>query len=108
MERTAIMRAEVKADCYTGENHDQISNYFNVYCEGDKQDSNDTDDIIIKCAELPPGATIEVQYPCCPDCGIPREDKFEFLEGGRAKIIGHAEHCECGFDWQNWVAEQYA
>lgn len=107
MQRHTIMRAEVKVDCYGGDSCDQLTPYFDMYCEGDMDSDNVTDDIVIKLSELPPGATVEVKYPCCPECGLPREEKFEFLDG-RYTIAGFKEACSCGFDWLEWTLDRYS
>ena len=100
-----IMRAEVKVDCYSGETCDKHRKYFNIFCDGDMQDDDSSEKkLIIKLAELPPGAVVTVSYPCCPECGIPREDKFS----SSMKIIGHKDKCDCGFDWVNWTEAEYA
>lgn len=98
------MQTEVKADVY-GE---EVRKMFNTFCDGDMQDDDHTDDIIIKLTDLPPGAKITVEYPCCPDCGLQREDLYKHLEGGRLEIVGHANNCECGFDWNEWVELMYS
>lgn len=103
-----IMQTEVKADVYGGPNCDEVSTYFNTYCDGDMQDDDHTDDIIIQVKDLPPGAKITVEYPCCPSCGIPRGDVLELKPGGVREIVGHENMCECGFDWKIWVEEQYS
>lgn len=109
---TPVMTAEVVADCYSGDNCNESKNYFNIYCEGDKQDGTDRDDIVIEVDTLPPGTKISVEYPICPDCGLPRQDMLEPSENGEGKvswrIVGHESPCECGFDWDNWVLEKYS
>lgn len=98
-----MFTAEVKADCYGGPEFDEVTTYFEGYSEGDKESSSDTGDIIFKVSELPPGACIIVEYPQCPECGL---ERFEKIEGN--KIVGFANHCECGFDWDNWVLDNYS
>lgn len=102
------MESEVVADVYGGENCDEVTTYFKTYCDGDKESDTHNDDIILELRTLPPGAKIKVEYPCCPSCGMPRMDKMEMLPGGHMNVIGHEEKCECGFDWENWVLEQYS
>lgn len=102
------MHTEVVADCYGGETCDQASTKFRSYCDGDKDSYEHTDDIVIRLAELPAGAVISVSYPCCPECGSPREDEMESLGNGRMKIAGHKAECQCGFDWNNWILGQYS
>lgn len=103
-----VMRSEVKTDVYGGENCDEHENYFETYSDGDKQSEDHKDDLIIKLSDLPAGSIISVQYPSCPECDLPRYDKFEHLDGGVMKIVGHEEKCECGFDWLNWIEMQYS
>lgn len=91
-----VMRTEVIADCYGGDTCDQMDS------------DTHREDITIRLADLPAGAVVSVSYPCCPECGSPREDEMESLGGGRMKIIGHKVGCHCGFDWNNWIAEQYS
>jgi hypothetical protein len=103
----AIMTAEVKVDCYAGKDCDQQRKFFSVCCDGEEEDSLNDKKLVINLADLPPGALITVNYPCCPDCGLPREDKMRNRRGAY-KIIGHAAKCSCGFDWLNWVEAEYA
>lgn len=103
-----IMQGEVKADVYSGENCDEITTYFNTYCEGDQDSDEHKDDIVIKHNELPPGATILVQYPCCPECDLPRQEIFKHLDGGRMEIVGFENICECGFNWIEWGYDEYS
>lgn len=107
MERHTIMRAEVKADCYAGKDCDQVQTFFELYCDGDRDSDESYKDITIRLRELPPGATVEVKYPNCPQCGIPREDLFKSTRSGM-KIVGHKPTCCCGFNWEEWVLEQYS
>jgi len=102
------MRTVVETDIYYGDSCNEHKNHFTTYCDGDMSSDTHTDDIVVKLGDLPAGATISVQYPTCPNCDLAREDTFEHLKGGRMKIIGHAEKCDCGFDWLNWIEEQYS
>lgn len=103
-----VMHAEVKADVYGGENLDQVTKHFEIFCDGDMDSDSNERDIVIKLADLPPGAKISVEYPCCPECGSAREDEFERLQGASLRIIGHKSKCGCGFDWEEWVQNEYS
>ena len=107
MERQTMMWSEVKADCYGGDTFDQVEPFFETFCIGDKESDSHHDDIVIRLSDLPPGTTIRVDYPCCPSCGIPREETREFIDG-KWKITGHRDFCSCGFFWLPWVEEHYA
>ena len=109
MQYHQIMTAEVKLDCYAGETCDQKRKFFNIFCDGDMQDDDTSEkQIIIKLADLPAGAKISVEYPVCPKCGMPREDKFKFGKGGTMRTIGHNATCECSFNWTEWEDNEYA
>lgn len=103
-----VMRAEVKADVYGGDECDQVTKQFEIYCDGDMDSDTNTEDIVIKLADLPPGTKISVEYPCCPECSLPREDIFKQIGGGALKIVGHKSKCQCGFDWDEWVQNEYS
>ena len=103
-----VMRSEVKADVYGGEQCDQVTKHFETYCDGDMGSDTHTEDIVIKLSDLPPGAKISVEYPCCPKCSLPRSDEFERLDGGSLRIIGHKSTCDCGFDWDEWVQSEFS
>ena len=108
-ETQRIMETEVVADCYSGPNCDEVKKYFHTHCVGDMESERHTDDITIPLNDLPIGAKIKVEYPCCPVCSHPREDIFEHMPGGVLQIVGHANECDvCGFDWERWELEQYS
>jgi hypothetical protein len=90
VEITTTMTAELKVDCYDGPNSDQHKKYWNVYCEGDKQDDEATDPLTLTLEQFPPGTKITVEEPHCPMCWMT------------------PHYCECGFDWKTWVEEQYS
>jgi hypothetical protein len=90
LEYEEIMRAELKVDVYDGPNCDQHKKYWNAYAEGDKQDDDFSEDINLSLKQFPPGTKIVVSVPLCPECYL------------------SAELCDCGFDWKNWVEEQYS
>lgn len=103
-----MMMTKVEADVYSGEHCDEVSKHFMTHCKDEMDEDAHTDDIIISLKDLPAGAQIIVEYPCCPDCGIARLDTFKHDECGRSEIIGHDSKCDCGFDWNNWVLDTYA
>jgi len=94
-----IMTAELKVDCYCGENADEHTKYWNGYCAGDKQDDDFKEPIILDVALLPPGTKVIVKEPACPKCG-------EVY--GNCMVRGYGNENECDFDWKNWAEEQYS
>lgn len=83
------MRAELKTDIYNGKNCDEHKNYWNVYAEGDKQDDNVSEDLTLALS-LPVGTKVIVMAPECPRCHLTQED------------------CGCGFNWKEWIEEEYS
>lgn len=108
MKYQTVMAAEVKVDCYSGDNFDQQHKYFDMYCDGDMEGGPAiSDQIIIDLASLPAGARLSVEYPCCPECGEARGDSMQFKDGVW-EIIGHHDKCGCGFDWVKWAQDEYS
>lgn len=86
-----IMRAELKVNCYDGDNCDQHKKYWNSFAEGDKQDDDMSEkDLTLNLDQFPPGTKVVISVPECPECEM------------------DVESCDCGFDWKNWVEEQYS
>ena len=91
MERIEIMWAELRVDCYDGPNFDEHRKHWNVVSEGDMGDDDlDEPTLILDLNHFPPGTRVVVSVPECPECNIA------------------PEACDCGFDWKNWVEEQYS
>lgn len=91
MEMTEVMRAELRVDCYDGPSCDQHRKYWNAYAEGDMQDDDMSEkELTLNLDHFPPGTKVVVTVPECPECDM------------------DVESCDCGFDWKNWVAEQYS
>lgn len=88
------MRAELKVDCYGGESCEEHERHWWMYAEGDRDSDRSADPLVLDIKYFPPGTKVTVEFPVCPDCGL---------------HAGHdADTCDCGFDWKNWVEEQYA
>jgi len=107
IQHRTIMRAEVTPDVYAGNSFNEVKNRFTVSSDGDMKSSTNSNDIVLQCKQLPPGTRITVNYPCCPGCGTARKDKTEFIDGLH-QIVGHVDKCDCGFDWNEWVLDQYS
>lgn len=87
---TAAAWAEVRVNCYKGENCDEHENYWNSFWEGDKQDDDHEDPIVLDAKTLPPGTKVTIEFPLCPKCYMSQEC------------------CNCGFDWHNWAEEEFS
>lgn len=85
---------EMKPDLYEGDPvGSEIKPRFECFCEGDMQ-SDFEETVSFSAKDFPPGTKITVELPCCPECGQDVET---------CKELG-----DCDFDWDNWVAGEYA
>jgi hypothetical protein len=84
------MWAELQVDVYDGPNCDQHRKYWNAYTDGDMQDDNFEGDLVLSLKNYPHGTKVTISIPECPKC-------YETTDT-----------CNCGFDWKNWVEEQYS
>ena len=87
--RQEIMRAELKVDIYCGKECNEHENYWNVYCEGDKDDVDEINDLILP-INMPIGSKVIITAPICPECDCFQED------------------CDCSFNWKEWIENQYS
>ncbi len=92
MEYNAIMWGKLKVSVYEGKRCDEHRLYWNIYSEGNKQDENLNlgETMKLFTENFPPGTKIVISIPVCPKC----EDT--------------CENCSWGFDWYNWVEEEYS
>ena len=90
---TEVLRAEVKVDCYAGDDCDTHEKYFNCYAEGDKQDDDSREPLVIDLRHFPAGTRISVQEPVCPECQMSASCCIEFKQ--------------CSFDWREWAEGRY-
>lgn len=86
--------AEVKVDIYAGECCQDHKPYIEAFVDGDRE-SDSLPQLLIDAKRWPPGTKIKIEVPCCPECGLDAEFKNE------------SGNCECGFNWVEWVEEQY-
>lgn len=89
------MWAEQKPDVYAGEKCDEHEAQWDMFCDGDK-DGDVGKTINLLASKFPAGTKVVVSYPVCPKCD---ELTADFAQD---------EKCPCGFDWHNWVDEQYS
>ena len=101
--RQATMWAEMKPDLYGGKTCDKEVPRWEVYADGDK-DSDTTRSIALAARCFPPGTRITIEEPCCPQCGETRAPIYPYPKRGPL----YAGKCQCGFDWDDWVAQQYS
>lgn len=93
LEYREIMRAERRADCYSGETCDQHRPLWLTYCEGDRDSDDSADDIVLGCANFPAGTIVTVSVPVCPKCD--QDAEMCAMDKG------------CDFDWKAWTEEKY-
>jgi len=85
-----VGRAERTAYCYGGETCDQVEPRWKCFFEGDKDESEDRDDIVLSPVHFPAGTRVTIEVPVCPECDE------------------EAECCSCGFDWDAWIIDTYS
>lgn len=98
------MWAEMKPDVYGGKNCDKIIPRWETHADGDME-SDTTETVTLSARTFPPGTKITISEPLCPDCGIPRIPAFPTNKRNQPVFSGP---CECGFDWDKWVLDQYS
>lgn len=101
IEYFVTMIAELKADCYCGESFEEIEPEWHISCEGDKDLSVDNQPIHLDIKNFPYGTKITVAVPCCPECG----EMSDCWLDKESKWIGK---CDCGFDWESWIKNEYS
>lgn len=105
IERQEIMWAEMRPDCYGGDECDQIVPGWRCYASGDKGDAEDG----ILALELaartfPPGTKVVISEPTCPQCHELRSAQFPLPVEGPI----YRGSCTCGFDWDAWVLNEFS
>lgn len=93
MERTQVIWWEMKPDMYAGESCDEMQPRWYGYADGDKEGGFDQE-IVLRPDRFPPGTTVVVSIPCCPECEMDAES---------CKAVGH-----CEFNWDEWVESEYS
>lgn len=88
------MWAEMKPDCYAGENCDELEPRWWAFAEGDMGDGCDPDPIELSPATFPPGTKVVISVPVCPSCHEPNHNTG-------------FQDCDCGFSWESWARDRY-
>lgn len=100
----AVMWAEMKPDCYGGETCDQIEPRWYTYADGDKQGDYEREPITLDARTFPPGTKVTIQEPTCPSCGETWAPNHPIPKTGPM----YSGKCDCGFDWDAWVLQEYS
>lgn len=103
MSYTLAQSAEMKPDMYGGKSCDKLVPSWTASAIGEENEKVGAL-LTLSARTFPPGTLVIVREPVCPECGARREPKFPVPK--RAPIYGGP--CECGFDWDQWVSEQYS
>lgn len=96
------MWAEMKPDVYGGKNCDQLVPGWNCFCDGDMDAEDNVKKLDLAAKTFAPGTKVVVMEPCCPKCGEPR------WPNSVDPKVTFPSKCECGFDWDKWVLNQYS
>lgn len=99
------MWMEMKPNCYGGDTCDQVEPQWHCYADGDKDSDDQRTPLIFDPSEFAPGTKITVSEPHCPSCDEYRGRQFPPPENGPPIF---EKKCECGFDWEAWVLNEYS
>lgn len=97
------MWAELKPDVYGGPRCDKIVPMWTTSAEGDKGDGDTARVLSLDSRVFPPGTTVVISEPLCPQCGDLRE-----INMLRKRSPLYSGPCACGFDWDGWVRDAYS
>lgn len=92
----------MRPDMYGGENCDEMVPNWHCYAAGDKDADDQTTPLILDPSSFPPGTKITVEEPACPQCGETRHID------PRPTPPRFDSKCECGFDWDAWVQNEFS
>lgn len=98
------MWAEMKPDVYGGKTCDRVVPGWSIYADGDRVGEDNVPDLGLRARHFPPGTKVVVSEPVCPNCTERRSPKFPIPKHGPL----YGGPCDCGFDWDAWVLDQYS
>lgn len=98
IERTEIMRAEQRPGVYEGPTCDGRRPRWMTDTRSGEEEVGEEGILSIDCRTFPPGTTIVISVPDCPDCGTQAGDP----------IGGEVPDCDCGFDWEEWAGGRFS
>jgi hypothetical protein len=104
IERRETMRATMDPDMYGGKECDEMTPRWRCYAHGDKDSDHQQEPLTLDANMFPPGTIISVEEPVCPKCNETREPIYK---DGKY-LPGFAPKCRCGFDWDEWTANEYS
>lgn len=98
------IRATMDPDMYDGPECDQMRPRWRVYADGDKDSNHQDEPLTLDASFHPPGTVIVVTEPTCPNCEETRSPNYK---NGKY-LPGFASRCRCGFNWDEWVANEFS
>jgi hypothetical protein len=90
----------MEPDMYGGKECDELVPRWRCYAAGDKDADHQRQPLILDPRDYPPGTKITVMEPTCPECDMVREVTHN--------PRGFSNMCACGFDWEEWTANEYS
>lgn len=104
LERRETMRAEMAPDVNSGPNCDDHDPRWIGSADGDMDGPGEVGiggNITLSAMIFPPGTTITVSEPVCPNCGTVPHLMSTWPEQ-------QVWECECDFDWRAFATDRYA
>jgi len=99
LELTELMRAEQRPDVYYGLTGNGRRPRWIADTRSGLDEIGDDGIAKLDCRLFPPGTTIIVSVPDCPECGIEAEPP----EAGKVPSCSG-----CGFDWEAWAGDYFS
>ena len=96
-----VMWGTMEPDCYGGETYDELVPRWNCHAADDKGGPDTSDVVSLAAKTFPPGTTIVISVPVCPECGESSDCALEHS-------TGKMNNCSCGFDWVEWARNEYS
>lgn len=103
-ETRETMHATMHPDMYGGKGCDELVPRWWCYADGDKDGDYEHRPLKLDAKLFPPGTRVSVREPVCPECGDARSP----ILPTPAKPPYFDPKCDCGFDWDAWVANEYS
>lgn len=103
IETRATMWATMQPDMYGGKECDELVPRWWCYGAGDKDGDHQHDPLALDAKRFPPGTKVTVEEPMCPTCGEIRGVSFP-----KGKPPAFDAKCDCGFDWEEWTANEFS
>ena len=108
LDTECVQYAEMAPDVYDGPECDRVRpRWLTEYDKHGLDDAGNEEGIMeLNPANFPAGTRVEIHVPICPRCGNETADGA--VDGICPAYSSDPESERCGFDWNEWVANEYS